>query len=411
MSPRTPDPWSWSAGEYGNTVTVYERKVGGNLYIRFADPGRASGMVRRSLGHDDRSRAKAQAERIAAALREDAEMVREGRITLARVFALYEREKIGRLSTEQQKVAERRRIKMFTRFLGGGVNPTDLSLAEWESFTEARSTGRIGPRGKVEPDPDEREGVKLGTVRHDLKWLRKVFRWATRWRAPRGGDHLMESNPLDGYELPQEPNTRRPVATRERYEKMRAAAKGLEERPQVKVCYLLELLDLVAHTGRRIGAVRKLRYEDVRLEETERAPFGAIHWPAETDKTKAEWWTPINEEARAALDRVMEERPGIGRGWMFPAPRDRERPVSNSTVYKWFRKAEKDAELEHRDQGGFHEYRRMWATERKHLPHADVAEAGGWKDATTLQKVYQQADDEGVLRAVLEGGELREKDV
>lgn len=400
MSPRTPNPWSWSAGDYGNTVTVYERTVGGNLYLRFADPGRASGMVRRSLGHADRERAKAQAERIAAALREDAEMMREGRVTLARVFALYGREKVPRLSTEKQRVEERRQIEAWARFLGGKVDPHDVSLAEWEEYIECRGTGRIDAHGRRVEKLEERREVSPGTVAKDLHLLRKVFSWATGFRA-RNGEYLMRENPVRGYDIPRNPNPKRPVATRDRYETMRGVAGEFG--------YLLELLDLVTHTARRIGAVRKLRYEDVRLEESERAPFGAIHWPADTDKTKADWWTPVNRPARDALDRVMEERPGIGAAWLFPGPTDPESAVPHRTCHKWFLRAEEAADLEHREQGGFHEYRRLWATERKHLPHADVAEAGGWKDATTLQKVYQSADDQGVLRAVLEGKELREK--
>jgi hypothetical protein len=35
---------------------------------------------------------------------------------------------------------------------------------------------------------------------------------------------------------------------------------------------------------------------------------------------------------------------------------------------------------------GFHAYRRKWATERKHLPLKDVAEAGGWLDKRSLEQ-------------------------
>jgi len=45
-------------------------------------------------------------------------------------------------------------------------------------------------------------------------------------------------------------------------------------------------------------------------------------------------------------------------------------------------------------------FRRVWATERKHLPAKDVAAAGGWLDIGTLQHCYQQPDDE-TLRAVV----------
>lgn len=49
----------------------------------------------------------------------------------------------------------------------------------------------------------------------------------------------------------------------------------------------------------------------------------------------------------------------------------------------------------------WHAFRRLWATERKHLPIKDVAAAGGWQDIVTLTKCYQQADEE-TMRSVVE---------
>lgn len=49
---------------------------------------------------------------------------------------------------------------------------------------------------------------------------------------------------------------------------------------------------------------------------------------------------------------------------------------------------------------GFHAYRRKWATERKHLPVQDVAEAGGWLDTRSLEQCYQQADEATLLQVV-----------
>ena len=56
----------------------------------------------------------------------------------------------------------------------------------------------------------------------------------------------------------------------------------------------------------------------------------------------------------------------------------------------------------------WHAYRRKWATARKHLPDPYVAAAGGWTNSNTLRQVYQQADQETMLRGVLDGGTLRE---
>ena len=46
-------------------------------------------------------------------------------------------------------------------------------------------------------------------------------------------------------------------------------------------------------------------------------------------------------------------------------------------------------------------------TERKHLPPADVAMAGGWRSVKTLD-IYAQPDDETVLAVMNEPRKLRE---
>ena len=74
---------------------------------------------------------------------------------------------------------------------------------------------------------------------------------------------------------------------------------------------------------------------------------------------------------------------------------------------KWLKKAEKLAGIEHVEGFGWHSFRRMWATKRKHLSLKDVAAAGGWKDTQTLQRCYQHADPETLEAVVLEGRRLR----
>ena len=65
--------------------------------------------------------------------------------------------------------------------------------------------------------------------------------------------------------------------------------------------------------------------------------------------------------------------------------------------------AEELAGLPHQKRGGWHAFRRAWATRRKHLPVQDVMAAGGWRDINALQKAYQAADPETV-RKVMELG-------
>ncbi len=164
--------------------------------------------------------------------------------------------------------------------------------------------------------------------------------------------------------------------------------------------YLPELLDLAVATGRRIWAICSLRYRDLRLNSPRPSDlpkgvpwYGEIAWPADTDKEGREWCTPINELAREALERVLEQRPPFNpEAPIFPSPRDPTEPLRYELASKWLRQAEKKARVEPLDGSLWHAYRRMWATERKHLPAQDVAAAGGWKTVSTVQEIYQRAD-------------------
>ena len=89
---------------------------------------------------------------------------------------------------------------------------------------------------------------------------------------------------------------------------------------------------------------------------------------------------------------------------LFPSDEDPALPVRPDVVSRWLLRAEAEAGLPKIRGGIFHPYRRLWATERKHLPDVDVAAAGGWRDTRAMKLSYQQADPASVLRVVeLEG--------
>ncbi len=86
--------WSYSAGERPHTVVVEEREAGGTLRVRAWDAtrrGGKGGWVRRSLGHRDREAAKTYALEQATKLSKGDADLRQGKVTLAQVFALYKR--------------------------------------------------------------------------------------------------------------------------------------------------------------------------------------------------------------------------------------------------------------------------------------------------------------------------------
>ncbi|MHC4088864.1 MAG: tyrosine-type recombinase/integrase [Planctomycetota bacterium] len=235
-----------------------------------------------------------------------------------------------------------------------------------------------------------RNGVKVAG-RRDLLALSIALNWAV-------GEGSLEENPLARPEARkamrlERHERRRPVATRERYEKLRNVA------PQVSPAFG-PLLDLAWHAGHRLGAILGLRWRDVVLEEIENAPHGRIRWyaGARSDRKKHEHEVPINAQASASLAAWQRESGGIGAAFVFPHPRDSAKPLHKDIARRWLRRAEKLAELGHEAAGGWHAFRRGWATQRKHLPLKDVAAAGGWKDVATLQECYSHADPETTRR-------------
>ena len=224
--------------------------------------------------------------------------------------------------------------------------------------------------------------------------------------------YLMRENPVRGFEHPKEENPRRPVASSDRFDMVRAVSDSVEmdirwqlgNRERAR-SYLSEILEIVHGTGRRISAVCGLTFGDLRLIE---GPYGSIRWPADTDKMGRESVVPIGPGVRTSLERITRERPGIGATPLFPSPVDPQKPIRYELASAWLRQAEKLAGLEKQDGSLWHAYRRAWAISRKHLPDVDVASAGGWKSTETLRRVYQQPDAGTMLRVVLEAAELRE---
>lgn len=291
--------WKFSAGSRPNTVAVFEREPGGIIYARVWN---ASGrrFHRVSLGHSDKARAKRYATEVAAKLQKGEAAIGESKLTLVRLFALYEQHRTPKKS-EQHQEEDRRRIELFTRFLGN-IDPHRLTLQQWEAFIDARASGAIDPRGNPVAEKD-RQPRRARAVEIDLRWLKAVLNWANRWRLE-NGRYLMRENPARGYEMPIEKNPLRPVATRDRFEALRAVSDQLTMKVggrgslQRARSYLSELLDIVDGTGRRINAVCSLRYADLRLDRQPSRPDGAICWPEDADKMGYITETPMSPQVR-----------------------------------------------------------------------------------------------------------------
>jgi hypothetical protein len=236
------------------------------------------------------------------------------------------------------------------------------------------------------------------------------------------------------------PFAARPIRSAyERYERTRRKADEVDEQGLFGAFF-----ELIETLGWRVDAVCRLWASDVDRSVRPAAAYGPIRKRGEVDKEGVEMWVPMNEDARRAVDVVLERNPAIGGTPLFPAPksdadeqskcwsrwhaRDLNERSQRSAGYatRVRRAARRSAtssgivrarkcrhvDREPRDPSkrllGFHAYRRKWATERKHLPVKDVAEAGGWLDRRSLELCYLQADEETMLAAVSEPRKLRE---
>lgn len=86
-------------------------------------------MVSRALG-------KTYALQQAAKLREGATDLAQGKVTLAQVFALYQRHRTPRKKSATGRKADARRVELWTRILGGKKDPHKISLGEWDRFID-----------------------------------------------------------------------------------------------------------------------------------------------------------------------------------------------------------------------------------------------------------------------------------
>lgn len=394
--------WSHRAGSYGSGVRVAERVAGGPLYAM--TPKHGGGWIKVSLGHRDKDRAIQEASALAARRQGGDEPLQ--RLTVAQTFDLFSRAVLPR-QCPRHRVELSRSMELWTRFLGGNRVVETIGPGEWEAFQRVRTTGEIDGRGRAVAKTEDRRPVGPRTQAREMKVLRAACRRATIERTKAGG-FLLAYDPTRGLALPTERNPKRPTCDTERFEKLQAVAhavkmrKGVGKAAVMVPSYLPILLLVAGETGRRISAILALRWSDWRPSE---GTHGFLRWRAASDKLRKDWDVPVSAAVETEL-RLERERCGAAESsddLIFPSLNNPAVAVDVSVVTGWLRQAEKLAGLTPLDRGAWHPFRRMWACQRKHLPVRDVATAGGWKDVTVLQGVYQAADQE-TLEAVVSGG-------
>jgi integrase len=424
----------WTAGKAGAHLTVEEhgvavtlRERGGVIWREVRVNGRRQ---RQSLKHGDRDLAETQAKALAANI---AELRLTGGptdgMTLGPLLRLYAHHRAPLLSESWRKLGETR-TKLFIEAWGDSKQVQDINQSDVDRYSAARRAGTLTPF--VPAGSKGRKGrapvpVKDGTLHGDFNWLSSVFNWARGHKV--NGRRLLSENPLHDVNWPRERNVRRPVASHQRYTRTQEHTDAVDGDGRLRC-----ILSLARFTGRRVDAICNLMRSDILLTEeqvsarlaalgrdervAEHMPRGAIHWRAVHDKQGFDEVAPLGSQARQALDDYLRKFSGIGAVPLFPAPgrpaaKSENKPVDTKAaepaaidkrlITRWLLKAEAAAGLPKLDQGTFHPYRRLWATERKGYADADVAAAGGWRDTRALKMSYQQSDPASVLRVVEAG--------
>jgi len=372
-----PKRWSRTVGsQRGNRIRVYEREPGGKLYAAVWDPERRN-YTQTGLGHRDRERA----------LRDVGELVRlresgvdlSGPLQLGTMVARYLAESThtrdGSLKTAHYMKGCAQFATYLMEWFGPETPVAQLTPDRMPEYAAARRSGKISGRP-----------VGQTAVHTDLKLLKSMMTWATM--VYENGRPLLDRNPLIGFVVPKEPNPNRPVVDGETVEKLLAVA----DRVSPLLPLLIKLMDW---TGRRLGSVLNLRWDDFDFENK------TIRWRPEHDKERKTWVVPMPKEAERALLEFRAKHRVIGSALVFPMKNDPERAVRRHLAADWLKRAYRYAKIERPRGGLWHTFRRKFATERKFYPLRDVADVGGWKDVGTLLKCYQLSDEE-TMRAVID---------
>ncbi len=370
------DRRSYSAGEWGrNRVRVFADPKTGLYQIEWRENGR---RLTRSLKHRDWSRAKRQADEAAAglAMYEPNGKAEPEPLTLERLFEIYGEEVTP---TKAKRTQERDRVamRMFLGFLGPNRRPETLSQRDWDRFIRERRAGRVGPSGKP---------VSNRMIECDLRFLIAILNWATRSRDEQGC-LLLASNPLKGLKAPVEKNPIRVVLSDEEYQALLKVSHRVDWRFHVA-------LVLAHETGHRIGAIRKLQWNDIDIEGR------TIRWRAEHEKTGYEHRTPATDKAIAALEEAQERNPTSGKAPVLPSTQDPSICVRRWMLDDRWRRAERLAGLEPKRGRGWHSLRRKFASDLMDLPLKVLCQLGGWKDAKTVLRCYQQPNEVQLRKAL-----------
>jgi integrase len=410
--------WTCSLGTRGLRVRLFEKRKGGMFYRATWSPGTGRSIA--ALHTSDRTEAERLGNKLLGAMLSGVSP-EQGPVRLGELWSRFERENGEYLNNKPRSRADAAmRAKVLIAYFGENFDVRHLTSRHQHEYTQARQRGGINVSEQFVTKP-----VRKRSVEADLVLLHQMLSWASRVPIGNGGRWL-ERNPLAGVRREREKNPRRAVATWERFVATRTAMQKLAdearaeadrakrdaeatenaderatlekksarfEAAQARWIKMELALVLAEATGRRLGSIRALLWEDIDFARQR------ITWRAEADKKGVEWVVPLTPALAEELRQFQRKLGAIG-GSLFPAEQDSSKVMDRYLFNKWLAVAEAEAKLEKLPGSLWHAYRRKWASERMHLPLKAVAEGGGWKDTTTLLTSYQHAD-EATLFAVM----------
>ena len=389
--------WSISLGMRGVRVRLFENRSG----VFYRDVWINGKKNRRSLNTRSRDEALRLGKLLLAELLRGPQTSASLPLTLGSLWDCFQTQCAQWLdNNHRSQKDDRHRADVLVAYFGKQLEVSSLTPDAVVGYQNKRMAGGIAlAKGRLS------RPVRVRSVQAELSLLRSMLRWATRSLGT-DGKPLLARDPLNGIRVARESNDLRPVTDYDRFKATRKSiAEWLTETDDPFVTASLRKVDLALciaeATGRRIGSIAQLRWEDF--------DFGAklITWRAEADKKRKEWVVPLPDSLRIELLQARK-RVGSIAGLVFPSPDDSDVPMSRHLLSYWLRRAEARAKLPKLKGGLWHPYRRKWATERKGYSTSDVMAVGGWLDHSTFLRSYQLPDQATLVRVANEPPKLRQ---
>lgn len=377
-----------AVGNYGAKVAILRRKgTSGPFYLRWRD--RETGKLRSQVTDCNvltkaKQAALAKAQELTESLPDQVSRsprtTKQAVATWGRLLDWYELTWVPLSKSKSEQNLNPRALALWRSFLPLKDPVEELEPAMLTAFMQKRKAG-----GFTVGEYVYAKDVTDRTVGRDLEWLRGCVN--------RGIDSptlRIRYNPLGTIKIPNTPMPKRPVATVERWEALRAqpdsGSQGL----------FGGFLDLLRALGWRVRALCEIRLEDINTAAWRIRKQGMV------DKEGHDVWVPVSESLKPKLEALLKARHAlkVESPYLFPMVHRASDPWRIDYVRARLETAEKTAGLKPLDGGDFHPYRRLWARSLKDQPTVNVAAAGAWKTSKMVE-LYQGLVTEEEVASVM----------